>query len=126
MVQLKLYASGVSSGDAVASLIVPVSGKIVAVSWSMSGNTNGTNGMSQTYQLSQVSIGQFATNDARNIIDEAVLGSDCVSTTVWCVPVNKYTSLPGIKVSAGDKLYMHRLVSQAGTLALVNCVVTVV
>lgn len=122
--QIKLYATGVTTADNVASAIVPINGYIVGISWTNVFSTSGTIGGAATAQLSLQSTGQFATNDCRNVLDECSLTSNAVATGVYDGN-NKYTSLAGCKINAGDKIYLHRSSTQAFTSALINVVVTV-
>ena len=119
---LKLYATGVTTADAVASLIVPYSGRIVCINWSWFATTTGAVGGGQTFQLSAQSTGQFATSDVRNVLDELCATSDCVTTGIACGG-NKYSMLAGYAVKAGDKIYLHRtIVSQ---VAFGGCLINV-
>ena len=120
---IKLYSGGIATADNVASAIVPVSAKIVSVSWSFYGTTTGTLGMAGLYQLSVQSTGQFLTNDCRNIIDEFAAFSDCLTSGAAC-GTNKYSSIAGWSIKAGDKVYLHFYASgQAPGSARVNCLV---
>jgi hypothetical protein len=116
---IKLYAAGIITADNVASAIMPVSAAVIGVNWAWRGVTNGAVGGAQLFQLSSQSTGQFALNDARNILDEFLASAD-VAVTVDNCGANKFTMLPGIKVAAGDKLYLHSLVLQAFTTSQLN------
>lgn len=109
-VNLKLYASGTATADNVASSIVPYTGRIVLISWALDGIATGVVGFSQMFQVSMQSTGQFATNDARNIIDECVIGGDgAITAANNNICVNKTTMVEGWSVKAGDRIYLHRL-----------------
>ena len=115
---IKLYATGTATADSVASIIVPQSGKVVALDWSGTHITAAASGGATIFQLSQQSTSQFALNDARGIVGEFVCGSP--SAAVVAGADNKYTSISGgIEVKAGDKLYLHRqAITAFGTLAV--------
>jgi len=110
---IKLYAAGATTSDSVASAIVPIACAAVLISWSFTGITTGTVGASIMFQLAAQSTGQFATNDARNIVDECSFTSDCVTTGVAC-GTNKVSQISGFRFAAGDKIYLHRFVLVAG------------
>lgn len=122
---LKLYAANVATADNIASAIIPQTGVITSCSWSFVGATSGTAGARATYQLSIQSTSQFQSNDARNIIDEFAATSDCVTTTISC-GTNKNTPIAGVKVNAGDKIYLHVLVGVAFGAAQCNLAIQIV
>lgn len=115
---IKLFNSTTASGDSLATSIIPVRCALVGVSWSIRAITTGTAGVNCTYQLSLQSTGQFGVNDARNVIDECQMWSDCLTTAANC-GANKNTLLGGVQFEAGDKIYLHGLSNvAAGTIAV--------
>ena len=122
---VKLYSASIATADNIASAIVPQTGLLASVSWSWAGITSGTVGGRTLFQLSLQSTGQFAVNDARNIIDEFSATSDCTTTTVNC-GTNKQTNIAGVKVNAGDKIYLHQAVGAAFGTSTINCAIQVV
>lgn len=115
---IKLFTSAVVTTNNVASIIIPISGSLVLIEWAAVGVITGAVGGFQHYQLSSTSVGQFAANDARDIIDEFMVGGNVAAglPTVH----NKVTNVPAIKVSAGDKIYLHLSVGVAFASANVN------
>jgi len=114
MIACKMYASGTSSADAVATLNVPVNGKLVLVNGCVRIAGSTTPGC--LFQLSQQSTSQFASNDVRGIIAEIGNTSDTTNLN----DVNAVTPTPGIPVEAGQKLYLHRLITGTVTTCLAN------
>jgi len=115
MLAIKIYASGTTSADSVASFVVPVSGKLVLVTGAI--NCAGSTLPVVTFQLASQSTSQWATNDARNILCEATVASD---STAQITSANVAIPLPGVSVKAGDKIYLHRLVTGTVTGSLLN------
>jgi len=117
MLAIKVYASGTTSADSVASFVVPVSGKLVLVTGAL--NVAGSTLPVATFQLASQSTSQWATNDARNIIAETTIAAD---STSQIASANIGIPLPGVSVKAGDKLYLHRLITGtvSGSLANLN------
>lgn len=114
MVSIKLYATGTTTADNVASVICPTTGRLVAVNGVV--RVIGSATPDVLFQVSAQSTGQFATNDCRNVIAEFGVGSDATyynSNTVSAV-------LPGYPVKAGDKLYLHRSVTGTVTGSTAN------
>jgi hypothetical protein len=115
MLAIKVYATGTTSADSVASFVVPVSGKLVLVTGAV--NVAGSTLPVVTFQLSSQSTSQWATNDARNILAETTLASD---STSQIASSNIGIPLPGHPVKAGDKIYLHRLVTGTVSSSLAN------
>jgi len=114
MIPCKLYASGTTSADNVANLNVPMDGKISLLNGSL--RLAGSSAPIVTVQVSLQSTGQFAVNDCRNIVAEVELTSD----TTTANNVNFSIPIPSWPVKAGDKIYVHRLVSGTVTSSILN------
>lgn len=124
MQTIKLYAAGVTTSDNVASFIVPQSGRIVALGWACYSAATAI-GQGITWQVSQQSTGQFATNDARGIIGELVGANQFASATSGNIEAwHKTEPVAGISVKAGDRIYLHRQAT-VGTAASAVANVTV-
>lgn len=108
MVSVKLYASGTSVADNVANFIAPISGRLVLVSGTV--RVTGSSTPCVIWQLSLQSTSQFATNDVRNVLAEIEQSSDGTNygTSVVALPI------PGLPITAGEKVYLHR--SATGTV----------
>jgi hypothetical protein len=115
MLAIKIYATGTSSTDSIASFIVPVSGRIVLVTGTI--NLAGTVLPTVNFQIASQSTSQWALNDTRNIIAEANLSAD---STSQIASANIGIPIPGVAVKAGDKIYVHRLVSGTVSSAICN------
>lgn len=115
MLAIKVYASGTTTADSVASFVVPVSGKLVLVTGAI--NVAGGTLPVITFQLATQSTSQWATNDARNVLAEATLASD---STTQIGSANIGIPLPGISLKAGDKVYLHRLITGTVSASLIN------
>jgi len=114
MLAIKAYATGTNTADSICSFIVPVSGRLVLVTGTI--NLAGTTLPTVNFQIATQSTSQWATNDARNILCEANLATD---STSQIASANVGIPLPGFSVKAGDKIYVHRLVS--GTVSASIC-----
>lgn len=115
MLAIKAYATGTTSADSVCSFIVPVSGRLVLITGTI--NLAGTALPTVNFQISVQSTSQWALNDARNILAEANLATD---STSQIANANVGIPLPGYSLKAGDKIYVHRLVSGTVTSTICN------
>lgn len=115
---IKLYSSSTASADNIASAICPVSGQIVLCQWALVAAVAGAVGSNIVYQLSTQSTRQAALNDCRNIIDECAIGS--AAGAGFAAAENRVTPIAGIKIAAGDKLYLHLTTLIAFTTSQVN------
>lgn len=116
---IKLYASGITTTDNVASIIIPQTSTLVAVSWLGWGLLTGAVGCGMQLQITPMSSSSWTSNDARGIIDEFQTGGD--KATGFFYQTQKLSQLPGLKFNAGDKINLHRLV----LVAPASCVVSV-
>lgn len=108
MLSIQLYASGTTTADAVANIIVPTNSRLVAITGELA-NTAGA-GIYCRFEVSLQSTSQFTTNDARSVIAQGIVQSDgTAGFTNVAIPV------PGLTFKAGDRIYLHRSLSGANT-----------
>lgn len=117
---IKLYASGVTSTDNVATTVIPIRANLVGVSWSINTINVGAVGSSTWYQLSTMSTSTWTNNDARGIVSEIMAGNDKAvninGVQNWFIPI------PGITFEPGDILRLHRyaLVAPSTSISICN------
>lgn len=114
MIACKMYASGTTSADAIATLNVPVNGKLVLCNAVVRVAGSATPGV--LFQVSLQSTSQFASNDVRGILAEIGNTSDTTNLN----DVNAVVPTPGIPVEAGQKIYLHRLVTGTVSTGIIN------
>jgi hypothetical protein len=114
MYAVKVYATGTTTADSVASFIVPLSGKLVLITGAIL--IAGTVLPTSKLQFASQSTSQWALNDSRNIITECCLAAD---STSQIASTNIGLPIPGLSLKAGDKVYLHRQVS--GTISSCVC-----
>lgn len=120
---LKLYGSGVASANAVAQITVPRNCQITSIKWSASGLAAAAIDGRLAYELSTVSVGQFATNDAQNVISQTILATTVASSATHSEDVHVGLAIP---LAANDRLYLHAQVTgSAFSNAQITCLVSV-
>jgi hypothetical protein len=105
----QLYAAATSvGGDAVCQIIIPVSGRIVAVQ--MNHTTTSSGGITRV-ETSLQSTNQFTTNDSRNVLSSLVYDSSGNSggPNPACLP----QMLCDVPVTEMDRVYVHVLQTSA-------------
>lgn len=114
---LQLYATGATTADSVAQLIVPKSGKLVALNFA--GNVEDAAGDGEVvWEVSLSSTQQMGTNDAQNVI-ATIDGRVNATDTIACI--NHQLVFPGgISLQAGTRIYLHRVARTAATTATAN------
>lgn len=121
----KLYATGVATASAVASVTIPQAGLITAIQWA--GKVDGGAAVASgiTTELSTSSVSTMAVNDTPG----NSLSSFCVThmgVNSSSGSANLAQSNLGIPVNAGDKLYFHQtIIGTAPTGTAINCHITV-
>jgi len=115
---------GVATGGAeaaIATIDVPMPGRIIGVDWAVRGVLAGTDFFAEA-QLSFRSTASFTTNDDRGLISETRHQCDLTTSGVAEGSVNKYSQVPDLAVMGGERLYLHSnsTASYAGT---VSCMV---
>lgn len=120
-----IQVAGTSAGgneNALASFDVPVDSTIVGVDWSGFCAFDTT----ADFNYWQLAFGNTlnTANDARSIISMFNMGRMIVLTAVGAVlgAGNHYVSLPAIRVSAGERIFLHAS-SSAATVATVFALV---
>jgi hypothetical protein len=102
----QLYAAATSTGgDAVASAIVPVPGRIVSVSLT---HYSAAAGALARAELSLQSTNQFTTSDARNVLQSII-----VDYAASGVPGLQSTIYMDVPVTEMDRIYLHVLQTSA-------------
>jgi len=103
----QLYAAATSTGgDAVASLIVPVASRIVAIRCIL---TAAAAGAIQRAEISLQSTNQFTTNDARQVVHSVMLDIGAGQGDVASFP----QVLCDVPVTEMDRIYAHVLMTSA-------------
>jgi len=110
---IKMFATGTTTADNVAAIIIPQNSSLVLISWNWLGYNAGAIGSAVVAQLSQMSSSSWTSNDARGIIDECLCYGDKAINFAACG--NKVAPLPGIKFMAGDTIRLHRYSATAPT-----------
>lgn len=111
----KLFVSSIASGDGLASLDIAMDGQIVGIQWAHA--ITGGAASSGRLELSFASSNGLNTNDTRSSI----------STSAWATTganqsFNTWSAvLPGVPVTAGERLFLHHDVESAPTSGL-HCV----
>jgi hypothetical protein len=73
----------------------------------------GDNGSLQV-ELSAASATEIGTNEAQQSLGEVNAFNNLVTSGMTNVAINKYTPIPAVPFAAGQKIYMHTVIS--GTL----------
>lgn len=115
---IKMYASGITSADNVATTIIPINATLVGVAWNAVLINAGAVGSSIWYQLTSMSTSSWANNDARDIVNEFYAGND--KAINFNQSTNFMAILAGIRYNAGDIIRMHRYQNVAPTSAIVS------
>ena len=117
---IKMYAAGTGgSQDAVASIDIPMQGRLIGVQWAFAAELDADQD-SANAQLSFRSQGGFATNDDRGVISEVAQEHQLVTSGGIVTGVNMYAPLPDLPVGHGERLYLHLNVT-ASTPSIVIC-----
>lgn len=115
---IKLYSAAVAGANNIATIIVPVTGQLALITWAHIASNAGAVGGGCTYQLSTMSTAQIGANDARGIIDEFTVGLNAAVGLFYAT--NKVTPVAGLKVVAGDNIYLHLATTTALATGVVN------
>ena len=102
---LSLYSAGTTTADAVASLVVPRSGRVTAISFGVYQLQGGGGGGEFSFELSAQSTSQFAVSEAQGRLGVCKSGTYISGA----VSSNVILQTGGIPVEAGQRIYLHRL-----------------
>lgn len=112
---LKMYSNGITTGDNVATVIVPKKSSLVGVNFTINTTNAGAVGCSLWYQLSTMGTSTFVTNDVQGIIADWFTGND------KAINFNGNDAhsiqVAGIPFEAGNVIRLHRLAQVAPTTA---------
>jgi len=108
--------------DSIANIDIPTNGRLIGVDWSMQVIGLSAEGDVANLELAFIATNQRTTNDARGTVS-AVKAAANEATPGGIGAVAKYVDLrPGVKVSAGERLYLH---GQASTGVTINGIILV-
>jgi len=102
----QLYAAVTASGDALASIMLPVAGKLKRVIWAVAATTYGAAGDYLIAELSVNSARQVTTNEATGLVSIAS-ASHNTAVDAGANTFFNFESNPECNFKAGDKLYLH-------------------
>lgn len=103
---IQMYASA-TPANAVAQVDVPMDGMILGVEWSLWLPTDPAGDFAVQAQLSFGSTGVFASNDARQVLSNAVLSGGLTTSGAQQTSLHQLSPLPELPVGAGERLYIH-------------------
>ena len=109
---IQMYAA--AAGDAIANIDVPDDGLLMAIYMKLVVNGAAADSDRGRGEISFGSTSSFATNDSRQVLANIMFGSDLVGTAANVIrtDVTSEMNFPnGVKVSAGERIYMHTLAS---------------
>ena len=105
----KIYVTGTASGDAVATLIVPSSTRLMMVQWAWKYDIN-TDNAYVILELSVASAKEIGTNNAQQCISETAVYSNFVTSGLAQGAINLVVPV-NVPFKQGQNLYLHALVS---------------
>lgn len=116
---LKLYFAGGSSGNALASIVIPSNTKLrqIQYAWYFDSITDNAD---CTLELSRASASEIAVNGAQQCVAQVTSGNNFVTSGLSSSAVNGFIPV-NIPMVQGQILYLHALV--VGTIAFFGCFV---
>lgn len=112
MRSIKLYGTGLATGNAVAQVTIPSKGRIVGVQFAASIDSV-TDGASLNIEVSRASAREIAVNGAQQCVAEINVYGNFVTSGLAQGGVNQFFPVD-VDVDQGQIIYLHAVV--AGTL----------
>lgn len=113
MYSRKVYATGTATGNGVATVTIPANSRLIGIDWSIDINSI-TDNAELVAELSAASATEIAVNEAQQCLGEIRIFGNFVTSGLAQYGVNKSTPVPAVPFAAGQKIYLHVVVT--GTL----------
>lgn len=112
MASVKLYGSGSTSANAVASVVIPSKGRLrgaLVTMWM----TSQTSGVTTNCEVSRASAREIGVNGAQQCVLEVSMANNFVTSGMAMAAVNQFFPLD-VEVVQGQIIYLHAVVSGIG------------
>lgn len=110
MYSRKVYGTGSSTANGVATITVPVASRLIFIDWEVNFDSVTDNGIC-TLELSAASATEIGVNEAQQCLSELKYQSNFVTSGLVNGSVRKGVPIPGVPWSPGQKIYLHAVVS---------------
>lgn len=113
MYSRKIYATGSATANGVATVTIPANSRLISIDWALDINSI-TDNAELVAELSAASATEVGVNEAQQCLGEVRVFGNFVTSGLAQVGVNKQTHIPAVPFAAGQKIYLHVVVT--GTL----------